>query len=124
MHSDHVNRDRVGAEWLQRMGWTNDRAMATRAGWVDDSTTCTDIEFADAVADPIGQVSRVYDAIGVPLTADAEAAMRRWLVERPREPARPPYAAADFGLSDAQIDDRFSTYNSRFRSGAEPFRRI
>ncbi|MGH3638440.1 MAG: sulfotransferase family protein [Mycobacterium sp.] len=124
MHSDRVNRDRVGAEWLQRMGWTNDRAMATRAGWVDDSTTCTDIEFADAVADPIGQVSRVYDAIGVPLTADAESAMRRWLVERPREPARPPYAAIDFGLSDAKIDERFSTYNARFRSGAEPFRRI
>ena len=67
------------------MGWTNDRAMATRAGWADDGTRCTDIEFADAVADPIGQVARVYDAIGVPLTADAESAMRRWLVERPRE---------------------------------------
>ena len=75
----------------------------------------TDIEFADAVADPIGQVARVYDAIGVPLTADAEAAMRRWLAERPREPARPPYAAADFGLSDAQIDERFAAYNARFR---------
>ena len=28
----------------------------------------TDIEFDDAVADPIGQVLRVYDAIGVPFT--------------------------------------------------------
>ena len=69
------------------MGWTNDRAMATRDGWADDAARCTDIEFADAVADPIGQVARVYDAIGVPLTADAESAMRRWLVERPRETA-------------------------------------
>ena len=54
----------------------------------------------------------------------AELAMRRWLVERPREPARPPYSATDFGLNEAQIDQRFATYNSRFRSGAEPFRRI
>ena len=54
---------------------------------------CTDIEFADAVADPIGQVARVYDAIGVTLTADAESAMRRWLAERPRETARPAYCA-------------------------------
>lgn len=57
MHADRVDRDRVGAEWLQRMGWTNDRAMATRDGWADDSALCTDVEFADAVADPIGQVS-------------------------------------------------------------------
>jgi hypothetical protein len=65
----------------------------------------------------------VYDAIGVPLTTEAEAAMRRWLVERPREPARPPYAPADFGLSDEQIDERFAAYNSRFRAGTTSLRR-
>jgi len=118
-----VDRARVGAEWLARMGWTNDRAMATRASWADDTARCTDIEFADAVADPIGQVSRVYDAIGVPLTSDAESAMRRWLVERPRELPRPPYTATDFGLSDAQIDDRFAAYNARYRSTRQPTRR-
>jgi hypothetical protein len=124
MHADTVDRERVGAEWLQRMGWTNDRAMATRSGWADESALCTDIEFTDAVGDPIGQVARVYEAIDVPLSADAESAMRRWLVERPRELPRPAYTASNFGLSDAAIDDRFATYNSRFRSGAAPFRRI
>lgn len=124
MHSDTVDRYRVGAEWLERMGWTNDRAMATRASWADDSTRCTDIEFADAVADPVGQVARVYDAIGLPLIPEAESAMRRWLVERPREPARPSYAASTYGLSDGQIDERFAAYNSRFRSAAQPSRRI
>ncbi len=124
MHADDVDRKRVGAEWLERMGWTNDRAMATRETWADETTQCTDIQFTDAVGDPIGQVTRVYDAIGVAVTPDAEAAMRRWLIERPREPERPPYAAADFGLSDAQIDDRFAAYNSRFRSGATSSRRI
>jgi hypothetical protein len=123
MHSDRVDRHRVGAEWLQRMGWTNDRAMATRASWADDPARCTDVEFTDAVGDPIGQVARVYEAIGVPLTADAESAMRRWLADRPRELARPAYSAADFGLSDGQLDERFAAYNSRFRSNAEPFRR-
>jgi Sulfotransferase family len=122
MHCDRVDRNRVGAEWLERMGWTNDRALATRRRWADDYAVCTDIEFADAVADPIGQVVRVYDSIGVPLTGDAESAMRRWLIERPREPTRPPYAAADFGLGDAEIDERFAAYNARFRADA-PSRR-
>jgi hypothetical protein len=124
MHADHADRERVGAEWLQRMGWTSDRAMATRAGWTDEAQRCTDIEFAAAVADPIRQVSRVYDAIGLPLTADTESAMRRWLIERPREAGRPPYAADDFGLSDDQIDDRFAMYNARFRADATPSRRM
>ncbi|MBO0855738.1 MAG: sulfotransferase [Nocardia sp.] len=123
MHSDRVDRDRVGAQWLQRMGWTNDRAMAARAGWSDEARRCTDIEFADAVADPIGQVARVYDAIGVPLTAEAESAMRRWLAERPREPARPAYTPADYGLDETRIDERFAAYNRRFRSGAPSSRR-
>ena len=85
MHADDVDRHRVGAEWLERMGWTNDRAMAARDGWGDETARCTDIEFADAVADPIGQVARVYDAIG------AAADRRRRIGDAPlagRAPAR------------------------------------
>ncbi len=117
MHADTVDRHRVGAQWLQRMGWTNDRAMAIRDGWSDDPDRVTDIEFDDAVADPIGQVTRVYDAVGLPLAAEAEAAMRRWLDERPREAARPPYGLEDYGLLPEQVDERFTLYNKRFRHG-------
>ncbi len=114
MHADTVDVDRVGAQWLQRMGWTNDRAMAVRDGWTDQADRVTDIAFDDAVADPIGQVTRVYDAIGLALTVDAETAMRRWLEERPRETARPPYGLADYGLRPEQVDERFTQYNKRF----------
>ena len=117
MHADTVDRHRVGAQWLQRMGWTNDRAMAIRDGWSDDPDRVTDIEFDDAVADPIGQVTRVYDAVGLPLAVEAEAAMRRWLDERPREAARPPYGLEDYGLLPEQVDERFTLYNKRFRHG-------
>jgi len=119
MHADTVDLHRVGAQWLQRMGWTNDRAMAVRDGWAlrsgRDTHLVTDIAFDDAVADPIGQVARVYDAVGLPLTAEAENAMRRWLIERPREAARPPYALEDYGLRPEQVDERFALYNKRFR---------
>jgi hypothetical protein len=118
MHADSVDRQRVGAQWLQRMGWTNDRAMAVRESWASEkggeSARVTDIGFDDAVADPIGQVARVYDAIDVPLTVEAETAMRLWLKERPREAARPTYALGDYGLLPEQVDDRFALYNKRF----------
>ncbi len=114
MHADTVDANRVGAQWLQRMGWTNDRAMAVRDSWSD--SVVTDITFDDAVADPIGQVARVYEAVGLPLSAEAEAAMRRWLDERPREAARPPYRLEDYGLRPEQVDERFTLYNKRFRT--------
>jgi hypothetical protein len=115
MHAETVDLPRVGAQWLERMGWTNDRAMSVRDGWADHASLVTDIGFDDAVADPIGQVARVYDAVGLPLTATAEEAMRRWLAERPREGARPPYGLLDYGLHPEQVDERFTLYNKRFR---------
>jgi hypothetical protein len=117
MHADRVDVHRVGAQWLQRMGWTNDRAMAVRDGWASetgDETRVTDIGFDDAVADPVGQVARVYDAIGLSLSGAAEEAMRRWLKVRPREAARPPYRLESYGLTADQVDDRFMLYNKRF----------
>lgn len=114
MHADTVDAGRVGAQWLQRMGWTNDRAMAVRDGWTDEGAVVTDIGFDEAVTDPIGQVARVYDAIGVALTADTEDAMRRWLAHRPREMPRPPYGLENYGLRPEQVDERFMLYNRRF----------
>jgi hypothetical protein len=119
MHADTVDLQRVGSQWLQRMGWTNDRAMAVRDRWVDDAARVTDIAFNDAVADPIGQVARVYEAVGLPLTAEAEAAMRRWLAERPREAPRPPYGLETYGLRPEQVDERFMLYDKRFRQYLE-----
>ncbi|KQW48630.1 sulfotransferase [Nocardioides sp. Root1257] len=108
MHADTVDLHRVGAEWIERMGWTNDRALASRAAWGDDPGLVTDLGFADAVADPIGQVARVYDAIGLELTAHAELAMRDWLQRRPRETGRPDYTPETYGLTADRIRDRFA----------------
>jgi hypothetical protein len=114
MHADRVDLHRVGAQWLQRMGWTNDRAMAARSAWTDEADRVTDLGFDAAVDDPIGQIARVYDSLGLPLTAEAESAMRRWLNERPREASRPRYALDDYGLHPDQVEERFMLYNKRF----------
>ena len=107
MHADTVDLHRIGAEWIERMGWANDRALAIRASWSAEPGLVTDLEFADAVADPIGEVSRVYDALGLDQTADAETALRDWLHRRPRETSRPAYTPETYGLSVAQIRERF-----------------
>lgn len=116
MHSDEVDLHRVGAEWIQRMGWASDRALAARSAWdAAGSAPVTDVAFEDAVAHPLETVGRLYDVLGLDLTADAETAMRDWLHRRPRETGRPDYRPETYGLSEAQIRDRFAAYESRFR---------
>lgn len=116
MHSENVDLHRVGAEWIERMGWTNDRALATRARWdVEAPGLATDLAFEDAVRTPIETIGRVYDAIALELTGEAEAAMRAWLERRPRETGRPDYRAETYGLSEGPIKERFAAYEARFR---------
>lgn len=117
MHADEVDPHVVGAQWLERMGFTNDRALAVRARWGDDPARVTDVHFDDAVADPIGQAARVLAAVGHELSAEAEASMRSWLSARPRESTpRPSYGPAEFGLTADEIRERFAAYDARFRS--------
>ena len=120
MHADTVDTHRIGREWLARMGWTNDRAMATRDRWDSsgDQDLVTDMRFEDAVTDPIGQMARVYDVTGMTLTAEAESSMRDWLQRRPRETGRPDYAPETYGLDEAMIRERFAEYETRFRGRA------
>ncbi|WP_300430931.1 sulfotransferase [uncultured Nocardioides sp.] len=113
MHSDDVDPERVGRDWLERMGWTHDRALDTRTRWVEDPAAprVTDIAFREVVADPWPQVARVYADLGAELTGEAESSMRAWLDRRPPDPRRPAYAPEDFGLSRGLIAERFAREN-------------
>lgn len=116
MHADQVDLHRVGAEWIERMGWTNDRALAARRAWATAGAGgVTDVRFEDLLADPFAEVGRVYADLGADVSEPALAAMQDWLARRPRETGRPDYRAETYGLSDAQIDERFAEYNAHFR---------
>lgn len=117
MHADTIDPHRVGAQWIERMGWTNDRAMATRQRWGSDAAHVTDVRFLDLVRDPIGQIERVAERAGLPLDDTARTAMQQWMAGRPSPGGeRPGYSAAAFGLSDGQINERFAAYQARFLS--------
>lgn len=117
MHQTSVDPHRLGAEWLERMGWTNDRALVTRDRW-GAGAPVTDLAFAAVVADPVTAIAPVYADLGLPLTGTAEAAMRTWLAERPHDTsARPDYRLETYGLSGEQVDERFAAYAERFTPG-------
>ena len=117
MHADDVDPHRVGAQWIERMAWTNNRAMAMRAGLDNESERFTDIAFADVVRDPLGEINRLYQKLGIALNLETETRMRDWLERRNKEQLAPHrYTAADFGLSTPEIHERFTDYVERFMS--------
>jgi Sulfotransferase family len=115
MHADDVDPAEVGRQWIERMAWANRRALAARERLERERVRFTDVWFRDAVADPLGQIERIYDATGLELHADARMAMTEWLASDAREP-RPShtYTARQFGLTDDQIREEFAGYIARY----------
>lgn len=66
------------------------------------------MQFDDFQADPLAEVRRIYDRFDFELSADAETAMRAWLVaNRKGRHGAHAYSAREFGLSEREIEQRF-----------------
>lgn len=113
-HCVDVDPHEVGRQWLERMGWSCDRAMQARA--TIPAATVTDVAFAESVTDPIGVAGTVLSAIGLELTDESVLCMQAWLQEDRKRESLPVhrYSAEDFGLTPGQIDERFADYRARF----------
>ena len=111
---DDIDPHEVGRQWIERMGWSCDRAMAARESIAPSQVT--DVAFADAMADPIATAGAVLGAVGLDATEASTAAMQAWLAQDRKRESLPVhrYLAADFGLTDGQIRDRFENYSQRY----------
>jgi Ni/Co efflux regulator RcnB len=100
--------DVVGQDELELWSRGLESFVATRAR--HDPAQFMDVAYEEFVADPIGTAESVYRRFGLPLSSTAQAAMQSLHAETAEGPARPVhrYALADFGLSAAQVDDRFA----------------
>jgi hypothetical protein len=113
-HCDAVDPHEVGHQWIERMGWSCDRALAARDRI--PAAQVSDVAFVDAVADPVGTAAGVLAAVDLDLTDEARRAMEAWLVEDRKREALPVhrYTAGDFGLTADRIRERFADYTRRF----------
>jgi len=117
MHADAVDPARVGRQWIERMAWTNRRALEFRDRADNAALRFTDIRYADATADTIAAVTHVYRGAGIDFSQEARAAMEAWLLQSSRNRTETPthrYTAEEFGLSREEIRDSFADYSARF----------
>jgi hypothetical protein len=109
--TDHLDRRYLGdlnvAQWSTGMA----RVCRFRSGPAD--SRFFDIDFTAMAADPIGEVRRLYDWLGQPLSGVFEAGMRDWWTRNAqhREP-HPKADPTDFGLDFDEIRPLFADYVS------------
>jgi hypothetical protein len=111
--SDAVDPIEVGRHWGRKQARMVGRAMEARdaAG----SEHFLDVAYGDLVADPLKQVHRIYDFLGLRLAPETEARMQAWLAQHPQHRlGRHRYRLEDFGLDAARLEERFAAYRERF----------
>ncbi len=111
--STSYRKDQQGAHWSRRFRTGLERLEALRgrlpAGQI------IDVQYEEAVSDPIGMVERVLTQLGFTPDAGTQAALAKCVKDNARE-ARPrhKYSADEFGLTPEGIEADFAFYHDRY----------
>jgi hypothetical protein len=104
---------RVGREVSEHLRIGMEHAIAARARIGEDRFV--DVHHRELVADPMGTVRRVYDALGFGLTPQVEKALLDWQdANRSGAHGAHRYTAEQFGLSTAQLRSDYAFYIEHF----------
>lgn len=98
--------------------WCTAMARATRARAENPAIEARIIDIAhrDVVLDPIGSMRKIYDRFRLPLTAEAERRMVKFLQENPaaKRLGKHKHSPEQFGIGPAEVHARLAGYYDRF----------
>lgn len=105
--------------WIDRVGKLLGACLRDRDRLPAAQTI--DLPFHEFLADDVGSVSRIYARAGLPMTAEARAALGAFLAANPRgKHGQVIYdPKGDFGLEPGELRRRFADYVQRFRVRVE-----
>ncbi len=116
--SEPVDLVEVGAQFGAKAVRAVSRAMEVRDRVGGDFFL--DVAYADVLADPLKEMRRIYDFIGLSLAPETETAMQRWIAGNPQNKhGVHRYRLEDFGLDREHLGRDFEPYRARFGIGGE-----
>jgi hypothetical protein len=116
--SDRVDPEDVGAQLAERAVRAVTRAMQVRER--APSRSFLDVTYPDLLADPLKQIRRIHDFLGLPLAPATEASMQRWLAANPQDKRGVHrYRLEDFRLDRSRLERSFEPYRQRFGVAGE-----
>ena len=113
IYSDEADPKEVGRQWAGKFARGMRHTMAVREQLGDERFL--DLWFSDTVSQPLQEIRKIYDFLGMELTEEASAEMARWQDFNRRE-LRPPheYTLAQFGFTEEGLEGQFRAYRERF----------
>jgi hypothetical protein len=115
MGSDHVDPIAVAADWTPRLRGVLEHAMDVRDAGPYPEAVFHDMFFSDFVADQFAAVEQIYDALGLPMTADGAARMQAFIADNPKDKhGLHLYTPEEFGIDPTAVRHDFARYIERF----------
>ena len=114
MFSDGIDFKDIGVTMLDTFDKMIERTLAYKQkhGW----DSIYDMQYADVMRDPIGEVKKAYQHFNEPLTAEAATAMQAFMDNNPQgKHGKHTYQLEDYGLTKEQIRAHFKDYVERFK---------
>ena len=98
------------------------RSVEARRDGTIPAAQVVDVQFHEFLADPFATIGAVYDALGLPLTVEADSRMRAFLAAHPGDGGGggSRYTFADTGLDPGDIRERGRAYQEFFDVPSEP----
>ena len=119
LFSDDVDPLAVGRQFHHKALDGVTRAITARDTLPADAFI--DVAYRDLVTDPMKQIRRIHDFLGLSLRPDTEEAMRTWRSSNPQNKhGVHRYRLEDFGLDRARLEGDFARYRARFDVEQEP----
>lgn len=109
MFSDDVDLKAIGEGMIETFDLMIARVRAYKKKSGADAIH--DIQYADLMKDPIGEMRKVYQRFDEPFTPQAEKGMRAHLADNPQgKHGKHAYALEDYGLTRAGVRAHFADY--------------
>lgn len=122
MASDESSVERAAAQYSDDILLGLERSMSARSDGTLPADRVVDVQFADFMADPFATIGALYDRLGVPFSAEAEAGMRAFLATHPGDGggAGSRYSFSDTGLDETSLRRQATAYQEFFGVPSEP----
>jgi hypothetical protein len=116
MTTDHFEVTRLARQYGEDIMAGLERALQARADGLFAPGQVVDVRYQDIRHDLVGAVARIYDAIGLELTAETEERMRAFLAAHPGDQggSLKRYSFAETGLDEAELRERARPYQDFF----------
>lgn len=119
--TDQPDRIGIGREVTRRWTLGLERAMRFRRSGQVAADRFFDVHYDRLICDPMATVRRIYLHFGIPLTDTAEARIRQFLADNPKDKhGQHRYSLEPFTLDCDDLTRRFKAYRECFGIPSEP----